>query len=853
MSFFGFDTRKPAVTGAGFSQARDPFAGLSEQVDDGEALEFEDTYDGLGDQLDETDDVFNDDTFGDTSGITAAPVGKDFDFFGQTAKVANAIDEEHVRFNRQAPVARAAQPNIQPSAAASLAQVPVTTPSSYNYASASQKPARTGYEKYNQEPVAELQVDAALWGVAPKKQQPTQPAEVSAPTAAPSRKFMSVEEVEAQMRAQAKKPVQQAVPSPAPQLQPQTQSQPAFHYDQAYQYAQPTSLGPIPPEHARLGDQPVHPGQGHPIAILQRPHSKHATPPQHVPQPHAAPPVHPRQQPASHVPPTQILQNPNRLSGDATRIVNQPHGAPPVLPGHPGFPGHRPQGSFSRQPHLMGQTSQLPQMSEEEKAAFMEQEAKRAKRNHKIYLMSRDNGIMTPQDKNFVTRIQLQQLVAATGNPNEHGTDESLAEDFYYQVHSQIQGGQRQHPSQPLNNFAQTYLFQTGSRLGGPRRHNRGPENHMQRMEQQVQRAVEAAKNKPKNKQLVIEGSLGKISFSNAKTPKPLLNIKRNETAGEVHRPSSAHKHIQAPTGRDRKTELRSIEVVYSTLMEMEDHDRTMPPPPANDDDAEGRDRHIAWNMAAQELNKKLWKALRVHDEQANGGVHPFIALLSYSKGKKAMERIFRHTTTEQRATILTLIVVNLDNLDVVRGAQVTTGEIQLNAAMRENVELFSVAVMPTLFNFLNELELDLVAGVLGLVCDRNLDMIAKSRIGASMLTMILSRAESIKREGGGSEDAWRAWDAQYTQLFNLLEPSLPHMFPGTVNTGDDMYVWQLLALIGIGASAEQQQRLVLAVKDRVMDTVTLSKTLPRDLAHHRLGNVNLFMHSIGLDVELLQ
>jgi DNA topoisomerase 2-associated protein PAT1 len=85
-----------------------------------------------------------------------------------------------------------------------------------------------------------------------------------------------------------------------------------------------------------------------------------------------------------------------------------------------------------------------------------------------------------------------------------------------------------------------------------------------------------------------------------------------------------------------------------------------------------------------------------------------------------------------------------------------------------------------------------------------------------------------------------------------MLEPSLPHIFPGTVSTGDDMYVWQLLAAIGIGASPDQQQRLVLAVKDRVMDTVTLAKRLPPDLSTQRLQNVNLFMRSIGLDVELL-
>ena len=92
-----------------------------------------------------------------------------------------------------------------------------------------------------------------------------------------------------------------------------------------------------------------------------------------------------------------------------------------------------------------------------------------------------------------------------------------------------------------------------------------------------------------------------------------------------------------------------------------------------------------------------------------------------------------------------------------------------------------------------------------------------------------------------------------YNNFFNLIEPILPYMFPGSVSSGEDMYVWQLLAALGIGATPDQQQRLVLAVKDRVMDTVAVAKTLPVDLSTQRLQNVNLFMRSIGLDVELLQ
>ncbi|KAL2145350.1 hypothetical protein VTI28DRAFT_7419 [Corynascus sepedonium] len=851
MSFFGFDTTRHNPAAAGFSQAHNPFAGLSNREEEGDALEFEETYDGLGDQLEETGDAFNEDTFGDASGLDSGPVGKDFDFFSSTAKVANAIEEEHVRFNRQQPAARAPQPASQPSAQTS------SGPSSYSHYSqpVAYKPARTGYEKYKSEPVAELQVDAALWGVAPKKQPPpaSAPSPATAPAStAPSRKVLSLEEVEAQMRAQAKKAAQQATPSPAPPSAPippgpQAQALPPMQYDQAYQFPQHGQTQ-IPPQsdHAR-NDQAIPQGPGHPVTILQRPSSKQGG----SSQPPSQPAAHLRQQPSASMQPTQILQNPNRLSGDAARLGLRQHSTPPVPGSYPAHPTHRQQGSFSRQPQIITHPSQLAQLSEEEKAAYLEQEAKRAKRNHKIFLMSRDNGIMTPQDKSFVTRIQLQQLVAATGNPNEHGTDESLAEDFYYQVHTQIQGGQRQNPNQPLNNFAQTYLFQTGSRQGGMRRHHRGPENHMQRMEQQVQRAVEAAKNKPKNKQLVIEGSLGKISFSNAKTPKPLLNIKRAESTGEVHRPASAHKHV-AQAG-DRKSELRSIERIYTTLMQMEDHDRSMPPPPTNDADTEAIQKFVTWNSEAQILNNQLWESLRIHDHPDNGRVHPFIALLSYSKGMKAMQRISRHLTHEQRTTILTLILVNLDNLEVVRNAQVTPEAMQLNAAMRENVELFSLAVMSTLFNILNELDLDLVAGMLGLVCTRNVDVIAKSRIGASMLTMILSRAEIIKHGGGGSEQAWRSWDVTHTQFFDLIEPTLPHTFPGPVTASDDIYVWQLLAALGIGASPDQQQRLVLAVKDRVMDTVALAKTLPQDLAAQRLQNVNLFMRSIGLDVELLQ
>lgn len=749
MSFFGFETSGHNKAAPGFSQAHDPFAGLSNHQDGGgDAVDFEDTYDGLGDQLVETGDELNDDTFGGDSGPTGGSVGKDFDFFGRTAQVATAIDEEQLVYSRVHPNAAKAAP-----VAAPAQSQPMPT---YNYTQQVHRPARTGYEKYEaQDSSMDLQVDPSLWGVAPKKQAtPVSSQAAVAPAPVSGRKVMSLEEVEAAMRAeaQAKRQTQAggATQSLTPQqaaAQPQqVRPQMSGGFEQNDFYSHPNRIDqPMVPtaDQQRANEGPQY--HGHPVQILQRPQSKFQQPQADIPN--TASPMNVPRQP---VQPTQILQNPNRMSGDAARI-----GLQHTFPNHP---VHQSQGSIGRQP-IITHPAQMAQLSEPEKVAYLEQEVRRAKRHHKIFTLSRDNGIMTPHDKNFITRIQLQQLVAATGNPAEHGTDAALAEDFYYQVHNQIRGGQRQNPSQPLNNFAQTYLYQTGNRQGNHRR-QRGPENHMQRMEQQVQRAVEAAKNKPKNSQLVIEGSLGKISFSNAKTPKPLLNIKRTESSGDTNRQGTPHKANATNSGYNRRTVLSDVEKVYNTLMRLEDHEREMPPPVNDEGDSDLIQQHVEWRETTQKLNEKLWRELKIHEPvPAGAAIHPFIAMLETAKGKKAIPRVFRHTNLEQRTTILTMIIVNLDKFDVVRRGSVTDGHVDLDAKLREDIELFSVAVCNTLFVFMGELGLNMITGFLGLFCSQvNVDLVARTRVGVSFLTMILSRAEIMIQSAGG-RDAIRAQD----------------------------------------------------------------------------------------------
>jgi len=213
---------------------------------------------------------------------------------------------------------------------------------------------------------------------------------------------------------------------------------------------------------------------------------------------------------------------------------------------------------------------------------------------------------------------------------------------------------------------------------------------------------------------------------------------------------------------------------------------------------------------------------------------------------------------------MLTLIVIHLDIFDVIRDAYPPADNTPLPARVKEEIELFGQAVMPPLFSYVNEAPLNIIVGLLGLVLDRvHVQSVVRTKIGVGMLTMLVSRAELVKQQPANptnthqqqQEEDRHQYATLYTTLFDTLEPVLPYLFPTdtTLAASDDVHVWQFLAAMGVGASPEdQQQRLVLGVKERVMETVAVSRGLPEEMRERRLGEVNLFMRAIGLDVELL-
>lgn len=231
---------------------------------------------------------------------------------------------------------------------------------------------------------------------------------------------------------------------------------------------------------------------------------------------------------------------------------------------------------------------------------------------------------------------------------------------------------------------------------------------------------------------------------------------------------------------------------------------------------------------------------------------HPFIAILSHAKGKKLIPRVFRQIDDQQRVTILTMIVVQLDMLDVIRFAQPLI-EQDIPKAVKDEIDLFAQAVEPSIFAYISDAALSIVIGLIGLITDRvNTQAVVQTRIGVNLLTRLISRAVLIMQSNNVEEADASQWTSTYTRLFDLLEPYLSYIFQTPVGSNDDFYVWQFLAALGIGANQEQQQRLVIGVKDRVMDSVQHAKSLPDEEGKPRLDKVNLFMHAIGLDVDLL-
>jgi len=449
----------------------------------------------------------------------------------------------------------------------------------------------------------------------------------------------------------------------------------------------------------------------------------------------------------------------------------------------------------------------------------------------KIHFLSRYDGIMTKGDKNFVQRIQISQLVS----------DDPYADDFYFQVYTGAHA--RQNPIQPQNQqveLARGYLQQHGQ----ANRRNRRNDDPLQRMQQQVMKVIEQSKSRPKATQLTLEGALGKIAFGSVRRPRKLLNVKKSTDIG-----AESHANGKVPSKQVVRKMLKSIENVYDCLIQLGEIERKRPPIPTK---SEGKTIvHSTWEEERGALIQKLWSETHIMEPiDQSPDVHPFVAFISYGKGKKAIPRIFQYLDQDKQATIVTMIVAHLDQIDVVR---LGDHHGQWAVAYEEEIDTFLRVVLPALVTYINDAPLRVLVGLLGILLERaDVAFVSRTKVGLAFLTMFTARAEQLKHSGESDQEDLRQWSEIYERLLGALQGYFLDMFPPQSMYVDDVYVWQFLASMAIGATLEQQAALVTEVRERVLDNVFTAKTLPEDIAAHKIANTNLFLEAMGLNCSQL-
>ncbi|CAG8631299.1 2559_t:CDS:10 [Ambispora gerdemannii] len=801
-SYFGFDTTMPPLNSDQLT------AGTAEITEDELSKNFEAFalesgqdfgvygYDPLADQLVETGDDYNEETFGND--ITN--IGDDFDFTQSNAKIADTIQkEEKIYVDRRE--------NVPSDNNELIRQRPLFS----NLWDDQAGIAVNGNGSYPNDPTTsplmpESPISPSIWG---SYHPPS------------TRKGLASNNRQEFIQFSAMNLTNLHHPS----------------YENPPNYP-PSQISPLPPG---FGPPPVArvPTLEEIEKQLQRQAGQSSTIENHQLQRQAGPPPQSQLPPPMHNSP---LPEKRMLSlAEVEAALLGMNSRPPPLPIY-----GQTEGVYREQ-----ETAFLEQEAaiREQETLYYERERKLREKQRKLTDMAKYNGLMTQNDKDYINRIQISQLV----------TDDPYSDDFYYQVYTAIRNRQTQSQMGPFSPNA------SGGGAGQERRHrNRGSESGMLKMQQQVLRIVNDARRKPKSTQLSLEGALGKIALNSVRNPRQLLQVSAKHTDTlQTHASPSGGTHHKVPSITlhgivDHRKVLRSIENIYSAVLGLEELRRNQHPQSRQYSDQEREDKWLQEKYT--ELARKMWEELHVTDPIGISFQHPFISILSVSKGKKVIPRVLRHCNQDQIGAMIRILVANFETLDVCKAA-IGGSNGNIKQSILDEVELFMNTVVPPLLQFVAEAPLKIVIGLLTLFIERNnIIWVAKSKVGLAFLTMFLSRAEILKQGGGAMQGLpppedreIMQWQESYNRLFSQLQNYFLSSFPPFTSNIDDMYVWQFLAAMAVGASMEQQHVLVTEIRERVLETVVQASRMPHDKAAHKITNVNLFLHALGLDASQLK
>ncbi|MBW0476948.1 hypothetical protein O181_016663 [Austropuccinia psidii MF-1] len=891
--------------------------------------------------LDEEINDFNDETFGmDT-------VGKDFDFSGSTAQYLTQTDSNTLKPSNGSSwttvpslladrnstgTSEVPQPLAQPSRneAISLNDDPLLGPisSSAHHRTRARRPT-------NPHPPVSPQ-GVKIRSLEEIEQELLANSSKPQSLSSPSQRALTLEEVEAALFAN-HRDKKTALATGARSLTPFESSQSSLQaraqLAQQVQLQQASSVqrNNIDPLGTSSLFSSIPPTSQTPSALPAITHPAHPTHPQHsewlrlqkqqllmytnLPSQQAL--IHIPAIPTSHIMANRCLQNPTSSIPSNLRMGPARKSMSPIL--HTSLP-------YLHNPSVV--VEDLRSAADARIQEHERQEALRRKKAAKIAEMARYNNLMSQGDKDFITRIQVSQLV----NPS-HGQVgfDPYADDFYFHIYTAIRASRMavQQQAQAVAADRRLSAIASGQAIpihDVPARDNRWAERRltrrdhaMIRMAQNVQRIIDHAKQRPKMSQVTLEGALGKIALRTRSAPRQMLQVQPTSSdnlataAGGENHPgalsSSLPKMKQSTPGQPamhRRKILMSLERLYSVILEVEQLRRTQPSLQSASSDEPDQNKLLT-NWETQYVAKKdeIWRQLRVLDPLGLSNPHPFVSFLSVAKGKRVLPRVIRLFTREQSLQVLTLLVATFETIDVVKDAPLLdlpsdprlAGPYPSDKRSRSEIEfetdLFMSCVVAPMMAIINDISLELVTGLVGLLLDRNdLLFIARSRPGIAFLTLFLSRAELLKSVPADMDtlngfqvptnEALVSWHSTFERLFYKLGADFPSLFPSTravaalpfgkshllnldasdqcskyIKQGldvEDEPVWQLMAALAVSTDSDGQQTLVGGLRDKVLENVTAvtKKWVSEEIGTLKIRNVNLMLHALGLDASMI-
>lgn len=719
MSFFGFDTSLPprGKEDEIGDKTIDPFDPTANADDDAafeeklrglrtagqEDVEIytwggggDEGNDGLGNLLEETGDDLNDDTFG------VGEVGRDFDF-GNTDPIKQS---SNIFESATAPMPISNKKNDAAFAS--------TMDDFWAMPDLPSEPRQMGQESGNKQPPSRQpqtleEIESQL-----RKSQGVQQAEALAP----QRRVLTIEEVEAEMLSKRHQHDQSLSTFP-----------PLGTIADMQQQKPPAQVPGIPPS---SDDQS-------PTAVVARMQSLLRA----LPNPIQA----------------RILALPPYMQFGATESVSRDFPAllvaanPEVLPQQVENPVQWPR--IDGGPEQQNRIGYLVDAAMSKIDLAHRYEAKHQLRLAKIRSMSQRNNIMTRGDKDFITRIQVSQLI----------TNDPYTDDFYAHIYFALHGNKMQPVLSSSEKEKDGNDEQPVQRKGRQRKQQPSRrESAMLRMQQQMERIVQGRKERieKSSANTALEGALGRVSLSSSKAPRQMLQINQEsdiqtgDSDGAGHAQDAVQQALkgaslaQGAAGQKRpalsKFEVLSIlETLYDTVLALEQSRRTAPA-----DVSEQNEDPVAveWRDSRDDLLTKLWAELRVLEPLEVSDPHPFISLMSTVKGKRLLPRVLRHLSNEQALTAMTMIVASFDRIDVVReSALIDETPSARSAAITERrqellrqTEAFVISIVPAMFNLIATVPMRIVSGMLALFIERN-DLIRVVQSKVSVLMYYFSRS----------------------------------------------------------------------------------------------------------------